>query len=159
MSVESVGTVLVMKTIIPTPYLSSDHFDPQVQFPQDVQQLVTAANNQGYWVSPVHATELLVRYSEDRCATWLTMQGSSDADLVRIMLENATVIDAPDPTAPPPPDGHATWLDYAVDTMDTRQPHLEQLWADAAYEHPREAMRLAAQAELAYLRKLAGLAD
>lgn len=44
------------------------------------------------------------------------------------MLEHATVVGELTP-AVPPPDGYATRLDYAVATMDTRQPHLEQLLA------------------------------
>lgn len=87
------------------------------------------------------------------------VDGSSDAGLVDTLLKYVTVIDTPEPTAPPPPDGYATWLDYAVNTMDTRQPHLEQLLQLDAPEHSREAMRQAVQAELAYLRRLAGLAD
>lgn len=42
-------------------------------------------------------------------------------------------------------------------TMDTRQPHLEQLLAENTCGHSRDSMRQVVQAELAYLRKLAGL--
>jgi hypothetical protein len=87
------------------------------------------------------------------------MLGSNDAELVRILLQYATVIDGPDPNAPPPPDGYANWLDFAVNTMNTRMPQLEQIMQEGAPEHSRESMRLAALAELARLRKLAGLED
>ena len=100
-----------------------------------------------------------MRHSDESCASWLMMDGSSDADLVAILLKHATAIDTDAPTAPPPPEGYATWLDYAVATMDTRMPQLEQIMQDGATEHSREAMRQAVQAELACLRKLAGLAD
>jgi hypothetical protein len=148
-----------VKHLIPSPYLSQDPFDPREQFPQDVQQLVTAAYNQGYQLSPIHATELWVRHSEDYCAGWLEVRGSKDEDLVRVLLQYATVVDGPGPSAPPPPDGYATWLDYAVDTMDTRSPQLDQMLQENAPEHSRESMRQAVQAELAQLRWLAGFGD
>lgn len=151
-------TVHVMKTLIPAPYLSEEPYDPRKEFPEDVQQLVNAAHNLGYRLSPIHAAELWIRHSEDYCAGWLEL-GSNDAELVRTLLQYATVFDGPDPSAPPPPDGYATWLDYAVDTMDTRMPQLEQTMQDGAPDHSRESMRQAVQAELATLRKLAGLAD
>jgi hypothetical protein len=147
-----------MKALIPSPYLAEDLYDPRKEFPQDVQKLVTAAHNQGYWLSPVHAAELWIRHSEDSCASWL-MLGSNDAELVGILLRYAKVCDSPETNAPPPPDGYATWLDYAVDTMDTRLPQLEQTMQEGAPEHSRESMRQAVQAELATLRKLAGSGD
>ena len=148
-----------MKTLIPAPCLSGASFDPQAEYPQDVQQLVSAAQSQGYRSSPRNAAEIWVRHSDESCASWLVMAGSSDADLVNTLLRYSTVIDTNGPTAPPPPDGYATWLDYAVATMDTRMPQLEQIMQDGATEYSREAMRLAVQAELASLRRLAGLAD
>lgn len=148
-----------MKTLIPSPYLSEEPYDPQKEFPEEVQKLVTAAHIQGYRLSLIHAAELWIRHSEDYCAGWLQVQGSNDEDLVRILLQYATVIDGPDPSAPPPPDGYSTWLDYAVDTMDTRMPQLERLMQEVAPEHSRESMRQAAQAELSQLRRLAGFGD
>jgi hypothetical protein len=148
-----------MKTLIPAPNLSEEPYDPRKEFPQDIQQLVNAAQHLGYQLSAIHATELWIRHSDDYCAGWLTMQGSTDEDLVRVMLQYATVIDDPDPSAPPPPDGYATWLDYAVDTMDTRQPQLERLLQEGATPHSRESMRQAVQAELAQLRRLAGMQE
>ncbi len=148
-----------MKTLIPAPCLSGNPFDPQAEYPQDVKQLVSAAQSQGYRLSARSAAEIWMRHSDESCASWLMVDGSSDAGLVDTLLKYVTVIDTPEPTAPPPPDGYSTWLDYAVNTMDTRQPHLEQLSQLDAPEHSREAMRQAVQAELAYLRRLAGLAD
>lgn len=56
-----------------------------------------------------------------------------------------------------PPPGYATWIDYAVENMDTRELLLECLFASEAYEHwpegtTREQMREAAQAELNEIR-------
>jgi hypothetical protein len=148
-----------MKTLMPAPCPSGSSFDPQAEYPQDVQQLVSAAQSQGYRLSPRSAAEIWVRYSDESCASWLMVDGSSDADLVSTLLKYATVIDTPEPTAPPPPDGYATWLDYAVTTMDTRMPQLDQIMQESAIEHSREAMSQAVQAELAYLRRLAGLVN
>lgn len=58
---------------------------------------------------------------------------------------------------PAPPAGHATWLDYAVATMDTRSVEIERLLDDApGVQNPtREEMRLAVRAELDALRQQA----
>lgn len=59
---------------------------------------------------------------------------------------------------PAPPAGYATWLDYAVATMDTRSVELERLLDDgpAGGQVPtREEMRQAARAELDALRQQA----
>ena len=55
--------------------------------------------------------------------------------------------------APPPPDGYASWLDFAVETFDTRGPWLELMFAGA--DADRDAMREAARLELQQLRALA----
>jgi len=55
---------------------------------------------------------------------------------------------------PTPPEGYASWLDFAVDTMDTRAEEQERIWADAPVS--RQAMRDAVRAELAALRRKAG---
>lgn len=147
-----------MKTLIPAPYRGEEPCEPMTEFPEDIARLVSAASNQGYRVSPDHAAEMWIRHSEDYCAGWLTM-GDSDEGLLPILLQYATVIDGPAPDAPPPPDGYATWLDYAVDKIDTRSPYLDQCMAENATDHTRESMRQAVQAELAQLRKLAGLGN
>jgi hypothetical protein len=51
---------------------------------------------------------------------------------------------------PKPPEGYASWLDFAVETFDTRGP-----WLDLAFDGTapdRDAMREAARAELQRLR-------
>ncbi len=54
--------------------------------------------------------------------------------------------------APPPPSGYATWLDFAVETFDTRGLWLDQLFQDGP-EADRDAMREAARQELRLLRE------
>ena len=55
-----------------------------------------------------------------------------------------------------PPEGYVSWLDYAITTMDTRQPYNQQFADDEPYWGEkiidREEMREAARAELAELR-------
>lgn len=60
--------------------------------------------------------------------------------------------------SPAPPAGYATWLDYAVETMDTRSVELELLLADddsGSQAPTRDEMRRAARAELDALRQQA----
>ncbi|MFZ4534886.1 hypothetical protein [Propionivibrio sp.] len=57
------------------------------------------------------------------------------------------------PKIRPPPTGHASWLDYAVDTMDTRSIEIESLFDDVENAPTREAMRHSARAELDALRQ------
>jgi hypothetical protein len=60
-------------------------------------------------------------------------------------------------SGPTPPQGYASWLDYAVQTMDTRSPCLDQLFVQEGPEVSREAMLEAVAQELTVLRQLAGL--
>lgn len=55
----------------------------------------------------------------------------------------------------PPPTGHASWLDYAVDTMDTGSIEIDYLFDDDSTAPTREAMRDSARAELDALRRAA----
>ena len=56
---------------------------------------------------------------------------------------------------PPPPEGYASWLDYAVSTMDSRSVELRYLLADDEQKWTRYDMEVAVREELAELRKLA----
>jgi len=62
----------------------------------------------------------------------------------------------------PPPSGFATWLDYAVERFDTREPWLDSLFAggfdDGGPGVDREQIRESARMELRALRA-AALAD
>ncbi|MET3491300.1 hypothetical protein ABIC41_005129 [Variovorax sp. 1128] len=60
----------------------------------------------------------------------------------------------------PPPAGYASWLDYAVERFDTREPWLESHWEtwvdETAVELNRDEIRESARMELRALRKAAG---
>ncbi|WAC70984.1 hypothetical protein OU995_15340 [Roseateles sp. SL47] len=58
-------------------------------------------------------------------------------------------------TAPPPPEGHATWLDYVVATTDYRAALLQHMFDDESRFTPADVER-AVRRELAELRQLAG---
>lgn len=66
--------------------------------------------------------------------------------------------DSRDISAPQPPDGFASWLDFAVETFDMCGPWLESLCSDdhAAPTLDRDAIREAARAELRRLRVATG---
>jgi hypothetical protein len=59
----------------------------------------------------------------------------------------------------PPPVGYASWLDYAVQSFDTREPwlesHFETLVDASAVELNRDEIRESARMELRALRKAA----
>ena len=61
-------------------------------------------------------------------------------------------------SVPQPPNGFASWLDFAVETFDTRGPWVESLFSDdrAAPALDRDAIREAARAELHRLRAMSG---
>lgn len=62
---------------------------------------------------------------------------------------------------PAPPPGYPSWLDYAVECMDTRTAYLElELCATDGQEAPsRDSMRAAVRHELQDLRQRAGEPD
>lgn len=72
--------------------------------------------------------------------------------------EFATALAAESSKSLRPPPGYLTWLDYAVDCMDTRSLEQQELWIDAPAERhwpegtTREQMQQAVMAELAELR-------
>lgn len=55
---------------------------------------------------------------------------------------------------PPPPKGYACWLDYAVESFDTRSAALHTIYDDGG-PPDRDSMREAARAELQALRRAA----
>ena len=62
----------------------------------------------------------------------------------------------------PPPDGYASWLDYAVECFSTRDPWLDSIFAGmfdpSVEELDREQIRESARIELrALLKAAAGL--
>lgn len=58
---------------------------------------------------------------------------------------------------PKPPTGFDSWLDYAVECMDTRSAELEHLFDDTGATPSRAAIEQAVRKELAELRELAAL--
>lgn len=66
--------------------------------------------------------------------------------------------DLADTPSPQPPAGFASWLDFAVETFDTRGPWLDSLFANdqASPALDRDAIREAARAELRRLRASSG---
>ncbi|MGJ7614151.1 MULTISPECIES: hypothetical protein [unclassified Variovorax] len=63
----------------------------------------------------------------------------------------------------PPPDGYNSWLDYAVECFDTREPWLESHWKSCIDENvvelDRQEIRDSARMELQALRKAPGSPD
>lgn len=82
-----------------------------------------------------------------------TRQGRVDVDL-RPEVDRREVQEWTANLPPAPPDGYASWLDYAIATMDTRSAEIESLLLDNPVS--RAAMREAVRAELVALRRKAG---
>lgn len=92
--------------------------------------MITAAANAGYLVTPRDAAEIWRRHAGEIYKSWIAVEGT-DQDIVTALLKHAEVQpDAGD--TPTPPEGYASWLDFAVDTMDTRTEEQERLWADTS---------------------------
>lgn len=140
-----------MKRLIPAPVPVIPDFDPLADFPDDVERIVTAAANAGYKVTPCDAVELWRRHSGEVCASWFAVEGA-DQEIVMALLKHAEVQSVA-ADLPTPPEGYASWLDFAVDTMDTRTEEQQRIWAGTAIS--RQAMRDAVRAELAVLRRKA----
>jgi hypothetical protein len=141
-----------MKRLIPAALPVTLDFDPLAEFPEDVERLVTVAANAGYGVTPRDVAELWRLHAGGVCASWFAVVGT-DQDIVTALLKHAEVqADAGD--TPPPPEGYRSWLDFAVENMDTRTEEQERLWADKPVS--RQAMRDAVRAELVALRRKAG---
>ena len=141
-----------MKRIIPSVLPFTLDFDPSSDFPEDIERLVAAAEKSGYTLSSSDAAELWRRHSSELCARWLAVAGD-DQDIFTALLEHAEVL--PDAGGlPAPPEGYATWLDFAVATMDTRSEEIDRSLAGESVS--RQSMRDAAQAELTGIRRKAG---
>ncbi len=127
-------------------------FDPVTEFPEDIGRLVMVATNAGYQLSPQDAAELWRRHAGEVCASWFAVTGN-DQDILAALLQHAEVL-TDEADRPVPPDGYATWFDYAVDTMDSRSEEIERLFLDKPVL--RESMREAVHAEHVALRRKAG---
>lgn len=138
--------------LIPASPNPAPDFDPLALFPKDIERLVMAATKAGYKLTPCDAAVLWRRYSADVCASWLGID-DDDRDIVAALLKHAEV--QPDVAdLPVPPEGYENWLDFAVDSMDTRAE--EQVRELAGTPVSRQSMRDAVHAELVALRRKAG---
>lgn len=148
-----------MKKLIPTPMIFGESvFDPVVSFPADLARLVGVAKTAGYLLSPADAGEIWKRASDSVCATWLSPSTWKADDIQAEMTRYGIFVEAPEKKLVPPR-GYASWLDYAVHTMDTRSAELDHLFEDGPDEGKptREDMRQAVRAELEELRQRAGI--
>lgn len=147
-----------MKQLVPAPPPVEPAVAPVEEYPDDVARLVDVANAAGYRVTPCDAGEIWRLYSEGVCANWLSPASWSDAEILKAMTRYGVAIDRP-ANRPPPPEGYATWLDYAVDCMDTRSVELERLFEEGvgAGGPTRDEMDQAVRAELEELRRRAGV--
>lgn len=138
--------------LIPRSLLRTPDFDPVVEFPEDIERLVGVAAKAGYQLSQQDAAELWRRHAGEVCASWFAVTGN-DQEILAALLPHAEVL--PDePDRPAPPDGYKSWLDFAVDSMDTRSEEIERLFLDTPAS--RESMRDAVRAEYLALRRKAG---
>lgn len=137
--------------LIPRLLLRTPDFDPVAEFPEDIERLVGVAAN-AYQLSPQDAAELWRRHAGEVCASWFEVTGN-DQDILAALLPHAEV--RPDGAdRPAPPDGYTSWLDFAVDSMDSRSEEIERLFLDKPAS--RESMRDAVRAEYLALRRKAG---
>lgn len=138
--------------LVPSSRKQPPDFDPVTDYPEDVERLLAVATNAGYKLTPRDAAELWRRHADDVCASWFVVDGEGP-DILAALLKHADV--QPDSAdTPAPPEGYASWLDFAVDTMDTRAEEIDRLFADKPIS--RQSMRDAVRAELAALRRKAG---
>lgn len=141
-----------MKLLIPAPRRCIEGADPLTDYPEDVKRVMQAAVNLGYRITPRDALELWQRHADDLRASWGAVVGTDQA-IVSALLKHAEVLPDMEET-PAPPEGYGSWLDFAVDTMDTRAEEQDRLWAGAPVS--RQAMHDAVRAELVMLRRKAG---
>lgn len=144
-----------MTRLVPAPLSIDATFDPVEKYPDDVAKLIAAAQSFGYEVSPFDVGEIWKRASESVCATWRSPMAWSDARIVEVLLQFAH--EAPVRKVPPPT-GYTSWLDFAVEMLDTRALEIENLLEDnSTVPTPtRDEMVRSAKAELDELRLRAG---
>lgn len=141
-----------MKRLVPAPQNLIASFNPVADFPADIERLVSAATLSGYTVTPRDVAELWCRHACEVCASWFAVEGD-DWDILAALLNHAEIqLDATNP--PNPPTGYSSWIDFAVDTMDTRADEKERLFE--AISVSRQSIRDAVKAELVALRRKAG---
>ena len=148
-----------MKILVPASTPAEEpKFDPVVSFPDDVTRLIAVAKEAGYLMSPADAGEIWRRSSESVCASWLSLSTWRDVDILEEMTRYGASFEVPE-NQPTLPQGYASWLDYAVDTVDTRSVQVERMFDEGpSPEIPtREAMRQIVRTELEERRQRAGI--
>lgn len=136
-----------MRRLIPRP-LPQDPLPDSA--PADLDYIIRIATAAGYSLSHHDAETLWRRHCADTlCITWITP--TSDAEILAALEQQGQELELPDP-----PDGYASWLAYAVETMDTRSAEVERLFDDAEPAVTREQMREAVQLEYASLLQRTG---
>ena len=138
--------------LIPRLLPRTPDFDPVIEFPEDIDRLIIVATSAGYQLSPRDAAELWRRHACEFCASWFEVTGQNQ-DILAALLQHAEVL-TDEADRPSPPHGYGSWLEYAVDTMETRSEEIERLLLDKPVS--RESMRDAVRAEFLALRRKAG---
>lgn len=136
-------------------------FDPLEECPEDISQLVDVAKAAGYELRPADAAEIWRRSSSSVWAIWLSPRDWSNDEVLNQMMSHGVIVETAETPRKrlEPPQGYSSWLDYAVDCMDTRSVELERVFdkgKDSGGPNHTE-MRLAVQAELEELRQRAGV--
>ena len=136
-----------MRRLIPKPLLLSPLPDTA---PADLDYICSVAAAAGYSLTRLDAETLWRRHCADtHCITWISP--TTDTEVMTALEQQGQVLELPDP-----PEGQASWLDYAVAIMDTRSVEIERLFDDAAGTVTRELMHEAVQLEYQDLLQRAG---
>lgn len=118
--------------------------------PADLDYIIRIAAAAGYALSLPDAETIWRRHCADTlCITWLTP--NTDDEIITALQQQGQVLELPDP-----PEGHASWLDYAVATMDTRSVDIARRLDDVTPVVTRDQMRDAVQLEHQSLLERAG---
>jgi len=118
---------------------------PPKDYRQDVTRLLQVVAKAGYALTDDDARVIWSQCSVSLSAGW-QLPEMSDEQVLQILLKHATVI-----ADIAPPEGFGTWLDYAVESFDTRSLALEPMFDNDAGPS-QDDMREAARAELRRLR-------
>ncbi|WP_153133338.1 hypothetical protein [Dechloromonas hortensis] len=136
-----------MRRLIPKPLPLSPLPDTA---PADLDYIIRIATAAGYALTRLDAETIWGRHCADTlCITWI--RPATDTEVMTALEQQGQVLELPDP-----PEGYASWLDYAVATMDTRSVDIARVLDDVAPAVTREQMREAVQLEYQSLLKRAG---
>lgn len=142
-----------MKRLSPNRSTHEYYYELSVQHSEDVARLMAAAKAAGYEVSRTVLVELWLRVSTASDKLWLSLGESNDEELLQKLLQHAVVSETSANVNPP--EGHASWLDYAVTTLNTREARMASMFDDDVPVISGESIRYVARAELELLREVA----